>query len=185
MASLRAFVWLACLSSILVAATEPVLRLVSKTETVYADAVDAMAAVETIDSGLTSRYGGRDRRAWERLYSQKRGEFLALLAKLPRQGLAESDARAIAVMRTRIENSPANLEHAPHSLKPVGRCNDAVRKELDFGALRDALYACFDALGNQLEFEGGRLTRVGEEWFADRCRRPGSRSTIRRNRKLA
>ena len=178
MATLRAFVWLACLSSILGAATEPVLRLVSKTETVYADVVDAMAAVETIDSGLTSRYGGRDRRAWERLYSQKRGEFLALLAKLLRQGLAERDARAIAVMRTRIENSPANVEHAPHSLKPAGQCRDAVRKELDFGALRDALYACFDALGNQLEFEGGRLTRVSAlDWLA-RIEEPGRRKTL-------
>jgi hypothetical protein len=158
--TLRAFIWLACLASISVTGTEPVVRLVAKTETVYADAIDAMAAVETIDSGLTSRYGGRDRRAWQRLYGRKRGEFLALLAKLPKQGLAESDARAIAVMRTRIENAPANLDRAPHSLKPVGRCNKAGRKDLDFGALRDALYACFDEIGNRLEFEGGRLTRV-------------------------
>lgn len=158
--TLRAFIWLAFLTSIAEAEKEPVLRLVAKTETVYADAIDAMAAIETIDSGLTHRYGGRDRREWERLYGQRRGEFLALLAKLPKQGMAESDARAIAVMRTRIENSPASLELAPHSLKPSGRCNEAVRNDLDFGALRDALYTCFDEIGNQLEFEGGRLTRV-------------------------
>ena len=178
METLRAFVCLACLSSILVAATEPVLRLVAKTETVYADAVDAMSAVETIDSGLTSRYGGRDRRGWERLYSQKRGEFLALLARLPKQGLAESDARAIAVMRTRIENSPAGLERAPHALKPAGQCNNAVRKELDFGALRDALYACFEEIGNQLEFEGGRLTRVSALDSLARIEEPARRKTL-------
>jgi len=158
--TLRVFICLACLASIAVTGTEPVVRLVAKTETVYADAIDAIAAAETIDSGLTHRYGGRDRRGWERLYVQKHGEFLALLAKLPKQGLAESDARAIAVMRTRIENSPASLERAPHALKPAGRCNEAGRNDLDFGALRGALYACFDELGNQLEFEGGRLTRV-------------------------
>ena len=84
---------LACLASIAVTGTEPVVRLVAKTETVYADAIDAIAAAETIDSGLTHRYGGRDRRGWERFYGQKRGEFLALLAKLPKQGLAERCAR--------------------------------------------------------------------------------------------
>jgi len=174
----RAIVWLACLTSIVVTGTEPVFRLVARTEAVYADAMDAAAAVETIDSGLTRRYGGRDRRGWERLYGQKRTEFLALLAKLPKQGLGEIDARAIAVMRTRIENSPVNLERAPHSLKPAGRCNDAARKDLDFGALRDALYACFDEIGNRLEFEGGRLTRVSALDRLARIEEPARRKTL-------
>lgn len=178
MATLRAFVCLACLASIAVTGTEPVVRLVAKTETVYADAIDAMAAVETIDSGLTSRYGGRDRRGWQRLYGQKRGEFLELLAKLPKQGLAESDARAIAVMRTRIENSPTNLEHARHSLKPAGRCDEAGRNDLDFGALRGTLYACFDEIGNQIEFEGGRLTRVSALDRLASIEEPARRKTL-------
>jgi hypothetical protein len=161
-----------------VTGTEPVVRLVAKTETVYADAIDAMAAVETIDSGLTSRYGGRDRRGWQRLYGQKRGEFLELLAKLPKQGLAESDARAIAVMRTRIENSPTNLEHARHSLKPAGRCDEAGRNDLDFGALRGTLYACFDEIGNQIEFEGGRLTRVSALDRLASIEEPARRKTL-------
>ena len=72
---LRAIVWLACLVSSVATGKEPVLRLVAKTETVYADAMDAMAAKEAIDSGLTSRYGGRDRRGWEARVSRQAREI--------------------------------------------------------------------------------------------------------------
>lgn len=178
MATLRALAWLACLASVVVTGTEPVLRLVAKTETVYADTVDAMAAVETIDSGLISHYGGRDRSGWERLYREKRGELLALLAKLPKRGLADSDTRAIAVMRARIESSPATLEHAPKSLEPAGRCHDAARKDLDFGPLRSALYACFDEIGNNLEFEGARVTRVSALDMLARIEEPARRKAL-------
>ena len=74
-----------------------------------------------------------------------------MLAKLPNRGLAEGDTRAIAKMRAKIESFPGNLEHAPNTMAPVANCNDIARKDLDFGPLRNALYACFDKIGNRLE----------------------------------
>ena len=35
------------------------------------------------------------------------------------------------------------------SLAPVGKCEDAQRKDIEYAALREALYACFGALSNR------------------------------------
>ena len=40
------------------------------------------------------------------------------------------------------------------SLAPSGKCEDAQRKDIEYAALREALYACFGALSNSLDFEG-------------------------------
>src|SRR5215471_1552843 len=93
-------------------------------------------------------------------YRAKRGRLVAMLAKLPNQGLAEGDTRAIAKMPAKIESFPGNLEHAPNTMAPVANGNDIARQDLDFGPLRNALYAFFDKIGNRLEFEGTRLTRL-------------------------
>ena len=159
------------------AAAESATKLMARTEAVYADAVDAITSVETIDSGLVSRYGGRDRHTWERVYSAKRREFLALAAKFPKHGLPENETRALAAMRGRIEGSPS-LERTQNSLKPSGRCKDAARKDLNYALLRDTLYACFDQIGDDLEFEGRRLTRFSALDMLERIEEPERRKKL-------
>ena len=133
---------------------------IAEVESVYGNFVNALDAIETIDSGLASRFDGKDRRQWERIYRQKRTECAALLARVAADGLPQSDARAVAVMRRKIQSSPIRAEVLEDSMHPSRHCRDAMRKDLSYRALRDALYACFDETGNQLEFEGARLTRL-------------------------
>src|SRR5579863_6668992 len=86
----------ACVTASGACRPNPFSRGIAHTEEVYADTVDAAAAIGTIDPGLTSRYGGHDRHGWEQIYRQRREEIVSLLAKLPREGLPRGDARAVA-----------------------------------------------------------------------------------------
>jgi hypothetical protein len=83
---------------------------------------------------------------------------------------------------------------------PEARCQDAQAPAAGYDALRAALYACFDELGNAIEFEGSRHTRVaalgmlaeiddpsgasGCSRRSVRCGRP-STATIRRRVRIA
>src|SRR5262249_30096209 len=53
------------------------------------------------------------------------------------------------------------LENSGASLRPQGRCQDAQQKGIEVSRLRNALYSCFDEIGNNLQFEDQHLTRVG------------------------
>ncbi len=153
--------WVASLTSSAHLPAQPAPRnSIVEVESVYADFVDALDAIETIDSGLASRFDGKDRPQWQRIYRQKRTACAALLAKVAADGLTQSDARAVAVMRRKIQSSPVRADRLEDSMHPSRHCRDAERKDLSYRGLRDALYACFDETGNQLEFEGARLTRL-------------------------
>jgi hypothetical protein len=129
-------------------------------ESSFADLVDSNGVIHTIDSGLFPRYQGKDRDAWLFLYSSSRKDVSGALASLSAESLSSSDARAILIMRNALASDfPENLSAAP-SLTPSGHCVDARNKHLDSAKLRAALYACFDEVGNNLQFEGARLTRV-------------------------
>jgi oligoendopeptidase F len=47
------------------------------------------------------------------------------------------------------------------SLAPSDKCEDAQRNDIEYAAMREALYACFGSLSNSLDFEGQKVTRVG------------------------
>ncbi len=130
-------------------------------EQTFADFNDAYGAVALIDSDPgrfpDHRYAGTSRDAWERLYVTSRAKLIARLNKAGPPGeLSAADARAIAVMREAVEESPPT----PHSLATVGHCRDARRIDLKLESLQEALYACFTERANNLEFEGSRVTRV-------------------------
>ena len=135
----------------------PPSRAVADAESVYADLTDSYGVISAIDSGLFPAYQDKDRAAWERVYQEKRKQFLEKLGKIPATGLSQSDARAVSVMRHHLEDFPEQFKAEMH---PPGECKDASRKDLPLESLRGALYACFTELGNNLEFEGKRVTRV-------------------------
>ena len=139
------------------AAELPPSDAVAEAESVYADLADSYGVISTIDSGLFATYQGKDRSSWERVYQEKRRQFVDKLGKVPAYGLSQSDARAVSVMRHHLKDFP---EQFKGEMSLPGDCKDAGRKDLPLESLRGDLYACFIELGNNLEFEGKRVTRV-------------------------
>ncbi len=130
-------------------------------EETYADAIDASGVLTTIDSGLIAGYQDQDRAAWESRYRGSRGRLAAALHAAPAEGLSPRDAHALSRMRAGLASTlPENpYASAGNLASSPGTCADASRKDLDAAALRGALYACFDELGNRLHFEGRLVPR--------------------------
>lgn len=122
----------------------------------YADFNDAAGAVGLIESGLRDSHEGRTRGEWVRLQQDARKQVMAGLAGLADRDLSAADRRAVEIMRRSMADSEEQ-----GSLAPVGKCEDAQRKDIEYAAMREALYACFGALSNSLDFEGQKVTRVG------------------------
>jgi hypothetical protein len=129
---------------------------VEAVEIKYADLADAYYVTSTIDSGLFKTYQGKDRAAWNELYQAKRKEVTAELAKLPSEKLSKADARVVSF----IQKALGAMGDSSESLKPQGSCGEARRKEIEASKLRDAIYSCFDEVGNNIQFEGKHLTRL-------------------------
>lgn len=125
-------------------------------ESAYADFNDAAGAIGLIESGLRDSYEGRTRAEWLRLQQDARKQVVDGLAGLPDRGLSPADRRAVEIVR----RSMADFEEEG-SLAPSDKCEDAQRKDIEYAAIREALYACFGSLSNSLDFEGQKVTRVG------------------------
>jgi hypothetical protein len=130
---------------------------ISTIENLYADLNDASGIISTIDSGLFRTYEGKDRAAWQAIYSARRQELAGGFARLSGVNLSPMDARAVSLMKKAVDSMPAD---SVSSLQPSGRCQDAQLPTHDYAALRHSLYACFDEFGNNIEFHGKKLTRV-------------------------
>jgi hypothetical protein len=129
---------------------------VSAVEYLYADVSDANTVLAAIDSGLLSSYQGKDRAAWEQLYSTKRAKLTKELGRLPTSGLSGADTSAIAAMRKQMKA----FTGGGALFSPVSKCLDAARKDIPYAQLKAALVACFVEIGNSLSFEGGKINRV-------------------------
>jgi hypothetical protein len=142
-------------------------------ERAYADMNDAQGAIGLIESGFRATHGGRDRDSWQRELELRRSEVRDGLAQLPTAGLAPLDLRAVALMKAAVDTA-----NAPEGLAATARCSDAAQPARDFTALSAALYSCFDELGNNIEFEGERLTRVGAFDLLARIPEPERRKAL-------
>jgi len=147
---------------------------VANIESIYADVLDAYGAFSAIDSGLMRSYEGKDRRAWEKIYREKRGALVAALSKLPNDGLSRTDARAAALMRAGLSDFPADAS----TLSPSSKCNNTQNPDLGYDALRAALYSCFDELGNNLQFEGAKVNRVSAFSMLEQIKEPERRKKL-------
>jgi Peptidase family M3 len=145
----------------------------ARIEAAYADMNDATGAIGLIDSGYTASYGGRDRAAWSRELEARKAEVQAGLARLGTEALSPEDRRAAELMRRAVQPTDASA-----GLAPVARCADAAQPGLAYTALSEALYACFDELGNNTEFEGTRLTRVAAFDALARIEEPARRKAL-------
>jgi hypothetical protein len=125
-------------------------------EQVYADMNDAYGALGLVQSGFVATYAGKNGEQWAALLEARRAEVLRRLDAAPAEARAPLDARALKLMR---EGYQQIAEEG--SLAPTRKCADAQRRDLTPTALAEALYACFDELANNIQFEGATLTRVG------------------------
>lgn len=142
-------------------------------EGAYADFNDASGAISLIESGLRDSYEGRTRSEWQRLQQEARDQVLAGLKGLADRGLSPADRRAAEIMRRSLADAAED-----GSLAPVGKCEDAQRKDIDYAAMRVALYACFGTLSNSLDFEGQKVTRVGAFDLLTRMNEPERRKKL-------
>jgi hypothetical protein len=130
---------------------------VTRVESVYADVNDAYGAIGAIDSGLAKSYAGKDRGEWEKEYRERRKVLMDGLKSLPRNGLSKADERAVLVMRRSLRDLP---ERASTASEPSGTCKESSRRHLAYSRLRQALYSCFDEVGDNLHFEGKPVSRL-------------------------
>jgi hypothetical protein len=138
-------------------------RLV-RAEMQYADWLDSTSAVATIDSGLTTRIDGRDRRGWEERRQKLTATLLAALAKINESALDADDARLLDAMRKGLVSNaldPSQAATGSDANELHTRCADRTRTGgTDPAPLQLALYACLKDIGNRLVFEGKPITRI-------------------------
>jgi len=135
---------------------------VARAEALYADWLDAVSALATVDSGFTARVSGRGHRAWaarSRELSAKLDAALGTLAASGAPALTSEDARVIAAIRKGIvDNAPdvpvVDPEH------PAQHCGDTAQHTSDSTLLQVALYECFEEIGNRIDFEGRNIVRT-------------------------
>jgi hypothetical protein len=149
-------------------------RAVLEAEQIFADFLDAHGAVETIDSGLRSEIEGDDRATWQRRRDEARAKLEARLKDLQRAELASPDDRAVRNMQLTFDE----LTDPGASMAPDRKCADATRPEKDVDVLQTTLYACFDEVGNQLTFEGERITRGGALQQLQEIEEPARRKAL-------
>ncbi|MGH8179292.1 MAG: hypothetical protein ACREV5_23795 [Steroidobacter sp.] len=157
------------LSAAAVADTPPLAQI----ESAYAELNDAYGALGLIESGFNTTYAGKGREQWSKILESKLAEVGASLSTLSADKLSQSDARAVLLMREAVDS----LSEAS-SLAPTRKCNDAQQKSLTSTALREALYACFDELANNIEFEGAKFARVSAFDLLTRIEEPERRRAL-------
>jgi hypothetical protein len=158
-----------------VAGAQSVSRTASldQVESAYADFNDASGAISLIESGLQETFDGKTRSEWTSLQQKARVDAQRGLKNLGARDYSSAGRRAIDIMR----KSMADADESG-SLVPSGKCQDAQRKDIEYTALREALYACFGALSNSLDFEGETVTRVGAFDLLTRMNEPERRKSL-------
>lgn len=157
------------------AATVAIASDVTEAESIYADLNDARSVVDAIDSGLFASFRGKDRAAWNQESEQKRRQLAEQLAALANRTFAKSDARVVGILRAKMESladNPAFEQEAP------GHCEDAKRRDVDFGALKRALVACFTEIANSLNFESSSIDRASALTMLHQIDEPDRRKAL-------
>jgi len=137
----------------------PVHLSLAQIEADYADWLDAVGAVSTIDSGLTPRVAGRKRGAWAaRLRALTARLELALIQPDP-PALDLQDTQVLEAIRKGFADNAPDAPAGDDSHSSIG-CADGAQRDADLTALQIALYACFEQIGSRIDFEGYPIVRT-------------------------
>lgn len=136
----------------------PVHQSLAGIEADYADWLDAVGAVSTIESGLTSRVTGHKREAWAVRLRALTARLEQTLAE-PDPALGPADAQVLEAIRKGFAD---NAPEAPADADAHARigCADGARQDADATTLQIALYACFEQIGGRIDFEGRPIVRT-------------------------
>ena len=137
----------------------PTAHSLTRLEAVYADWLDAVSAVATIDSGLTPRISGKSRKVWAARLRELTPQLEHGLNTSRFAGLSPEDERALQIMRKGfVDYSPQTPAADAHG--PSIACADGARPAKDAVTLQIAMYACFEEIGNRIDFEGRPMVRT-------------------------
>ncbi len=136
----------------------PVHLSLAQIEADYADWLDAVGAVSTIDSGLTSRVAGRKREAWAARLRALTASLEHALAQ-PDPAADSEDAQVFEAIRKGFLDNAPETPAADDPRAGVG-CAEGARRDADSTALQIALYACFEQIGSRIDFEGRPIVRT-------------------------
>ena len=88
-------------------------------EILYADLVDDGGVVAAISAGPINDFQGKDTAWWRQRYSRQRSELTAKLMAIPERGLSAEDARAVRIMRAKLNSGlPDNPLEAAYGEAP-------------------------------------------------------------------
>jgi hypothetical protein len=146
---------------------------VTELERHFADFLDAHGAQETIDSGLVDEIDGRDRETWHRVRDDEVRAVAAGLKHLESRKLAPEEERLVRSMRTTFDELAGS-----GSMTPSRKCADGASTNLPVDAVKEALYACFDEVGNHIRFEGREVTRSGALQMLQEIAEPERRKAL-------
>lgn len=128
-------------------------------ESLYADWLDATYAVATLAAGPDTRIAGRGADAWRALAARRGRELAARLPALAATALGPADRRAVAVMQRTLADAPS-VPAAATGDESRAACARAPDAALGREALSHALYGCFEAYGNHIDFGGKVIVRT-------------------------
>jgi hypothetical protein len=132
---------------------------VAQAEAAYADWLDAVSALATVDSGFARKVGGLGHAGWSTRLHGATAKLDIMLADLDKAALSAGDARALeAIHKGLVDNAP-ETSPAGTELAAV-RCADSPMPTGDASRLQAALYACFEEIGSHIDFDGRRIVRT-------------------------
>jgi hypothetical protein len=129
----------------------------ARTETLYADWLDAVSALATVDSGYTRKVGGLGHGGWSSRLHAVSGKLDIALAGLGASALSPENSLVLkAIRKGLIDNAP----DTPDTAHPLARCADGAQPTRDADRLQAAMYACFEEIGNHIDFDGKSIVRT-------------------------
>jgi hypothetical protein len=129
----------------------------TRTETLYADWLDAVSALATVDSGYTRKVAGLGHSGWSARLRTVSGKLNLALAGLDAAALSPGNALVLkAIRRGLIDNAPDTGDSGHAS----ARCADRAQPTGDADRLQAALYSCFEEIGNHLDLDGKPVVRT-------------------------
>jgi hypothetical protein len=143
----------------------------------YADWLDAVYAVSTIEAGTLQAIDGEGLTSWQARRAALTPQLSAALNAIDRRALSSEDRRALTIMTRTLTEAP----DSPAAVTPAAaaaRCDGALNAQLDREALSRSLYGCFEAFGNHIDFRGHTIVRTTALELLQELDEPASRQAL-------